>query len=152
MVTPARSCEEGSSRDVTCLVQPPFCIRRCVRSNEYQMGRISPRSVLGGKFDFGLIAAIDLLTGPGLLADRFCSPFRTSARVCPNVGNATAPALIAPAAAPNRERRLAKDGWLFFIVVSFTLRWSAHFASGTHRQGVTTLMKIASDRRRIKCS
>src|SRR6478752_3046811 len=101
MVTPARSCEEGSSFAVTCLVHPPSCMRRCVRSKEYQMGIVSPLSVIGGRFELGFAPARTLLIGPGLLAEWFCSPFRTCACVWANVlRNPIAPVLIAAAAAP----------------------------------------------------
>src|SRR5262249_36771464 len=81
-------------------------MRRCVRSNEYQIGRMTPRSVAGGLFESGFSLAIASLIGPGLLAERFDSPFNTSALVCPKAVLPIAPALRAAAAAPSTVRRL----------------------------------------------
>src|SRR5262245_26705667 len=87
-------------------------MRRCVRSNEYQIGRMTPLSVAGGLFEFGFSRARSALVGPGSLAERFCSPFNTSALVSPKaVLNPIAPALIA--CCRRAEERATLDQWLF---------------------------------------
>src|SRR6478672_3456622 len=93
-------------------------MRRCVRSNEYQIGRMTPRSVPGGLFDSGFSLAMASLIGPGLLAERFDSPFNTSALVCPKAVLPIAPALMAAAAAPSTVRRLTSCFVRCFIVDS----------------------------------
>src|SRR5580698_1567427 len=83
-------------------------MRRWARSKEYQKGLTSPWSVAAGFSESGLRSAMDLLTGPGLLAEWFCSPAVMVARLCAEAKGVarTAPALMAEAAAPRKERRL----------------------------------------------
>src|SRR5258708_2557257 len=111
------SSDEGSSRVVTCRVHPPSWMRRCTRSKEYQIGVTSPRSVVGGRYESGFKASRALLIGPGLVADRFPSPFATCSLVCPNpVTDPRAPALRAAAAAPKTERRPTESGEFVFRI------------------------------------
>src|SRR5215475_8614413 len=94
-------------------------MRRCVRSKEYQIGRMSPLSVAGGLAELGLALASPALVGPGSLADRLLSPFRVSALVCARaLLNPIAPALNAAAAAPSRERRPMTDCRIVFRVIA----------------------------------
>src|SRR5262249_59197066 len=100
-------------------------MRRCVRSNEYQMGRMTPRSVAGGLFELGFSLAMASLIGPGLLAERFDSPFNTSALVWPKaVLKPIAPALTAAAAAPSTERRLTSCCFVSLVIGEFSFEHS----------------------------